>query len=61
MDNRGKQPSAWDAYESGNRPSMDSDTESHIQWDELSRRPSGESNAATGRWTGTVGELRRRR
>ncbi|CAN9273507.1 unnamed protein product [Alternaria alternata] len=61
MDNRGKQPSAWDAYESGNRPSMDSDTESHIQWDELSRRPSGESNAGTGRWTGTVGELRRRR
>ncbi|KAI4608220.1 hypothetical protein J4E90_003154 [Alternaria incomplexa] len=58
MDNRGKQPSAWSAYDS-NRPSIDSDTESHVQWDELSRRPSGESNA--GRWTGTAGELRRRR
>ncbi|KAG9387779.1 Vacuolar amino acid transporter protein 1 [Pyrenophora tritici-repentis] len=61
MDIRGKQPSTWDAYEGVSRTSVDSDTESHVQWDELERRPSGASNAGTGRWSGTVGELRRRR
>ncbi|CAA9958101.1 hypothetical protein CFE70_001655 [Pyrenophora teres f. teres 0-1] len=62
MDIRGKQPSTWDAYEGGvSRASVDSDTDSHVQWDELERRPSGASNAGTGRWSGTVGELRRRR
>ncbi|KAF1947120.1 hypothetical protein EJ02DRAFT_366076 [Clathrospora elynae] len=63
MDIRGKQPSTWDDYEGAHRGSVGSDTGSRVQWDQLERRPSGESGsgAGTGRWTGKVGELRRRR
>ncbi|KAF1839001.1 hypothetical protein BDW02DRAFT_564333 [Decorospora gaudefroyi] len=62
MDIRGKQPSTWDDYEGAHRGSVGSDTGSHVQWDELERRPSGESGqTGTGRWIGKVGELRRRR
>ncbi|OAL51077.1 vacuolar amino acid transporter-like protein 1 [Pyrenochaeta sp. DS3sAY3a] len=58
--NRGKQPSTWDDYDGGHRGSVDS-TGSHVHWDQLERRPSGESASGTGRWVGRVGELRRRR
>ncbi|CAO2649472.1 Nn.00g068570.m01.CDS01 [Neocucurbitaria sp. VM-36] len=60
MDIRGKQPSTWDDYDGVHRGSVDS-TGSRVQWDQLERRPSGESAAGTGRWSGRVGELRRRR
>lgn len=60
MDPRGKQPSTWDDYDGG-RDSVDSDAGSHVQWDQLERRPSEESGMGTGRWSGRVGELRRRR
>ncbi|KAF1851008.1 vacuolar amino acid transporter-like protein 1 [Cucurbitaria berberidis CBS 394.84] len=60
MDIRGQQPSTWDDYDGVHRGSVDS-TGSHVQWDQLERRPSGESGAGTGRWSGRVGELRRRR
>ncbi|USP75836.1 Vacuolar amino acid transporter 1 [Curvularia clavata] len=62
MDIRGKQPSTWDAYEGSARASVDSDTASRVQWDQLERRPSGESNATNGgRWSEAATELRRRR
>ncbi|RAQ99818.1 vacuolar amino acid transporter 1 [Stemphylium lycopersici] len=63
MDIRRNQPSTWDAYDGATRaPSVGSDTGSRVQWDQLERRPSGDSNATTGgRWTGAAGELRRRR
>ncbi|KAI8940966.1 hypothetical protein NX059_002217 [Plenodomus lindquistii] len=61
MDSRGKQPSTWDDYEAGHRDSLDSDAGSHVQWDQLERRPSEESGTGTGRWSGQVRELRQRR
>ncbi|EOA89336.1 hypothetical protein ACJQWK_09426 [Exserohilum turcicum] len=62
MDIRGKQPSTWDAYDGAARASVDSDAGSRVQWDQLERRPSRESNmTGGGRWSEAAGELRRRR
>lgn len=60
MDIRGKQPTSWDNYEGGRSASVDS-TGSHVQWDQLERRPSHESGNGTGVWSSRAGELRRRR
>ncbi|KAH7386968.1 transmembrane amino acid transporter protein-domain-containing protein [Phaeosphaeria sp. MPI-PUGE-AT-0046c] len=60
MDIRGKQPSTWDTYEGAHRGSVGS-TGSRVQWDQLERRPSGESTAPSGTWSRMPGELRRRR
>jgi phage-related tail fiber protein len=60
MDIRGKQPSTWDNYEGVHRGSVGSNG-SRVQWDQLERRPSGESTAASGTWSRVPGELRRRR
>jgi hypothetical protein len=60
MDIRGKQPSTWDSYEGVHRGSVGSNG-SRVQWDQLERRPSGESTAASGTWSRMPGELRRRR
>lgn len=54
MDIRGKQPSNG-AQDGVSRGSLGS-----VQWDQLERRPSGESTA-TGTWSRLPGELRRRR
>lgn len=60
MDIRGKQPSTWDNYEGVHRGSVGSNG-SRVQWDQLERRPSGESAAVSGTWSRMPGELRRRR
>ncbi|KAF2868364.1 transmembrane amino acid transporter protein-domain-containing protein [Massariosphaeria phaeospora] len=60
MDIRGKQPSTWDQYDGVHRGSVDS-TESRVHWDELERRPSGESGNTTGGSPSRHGDLRRRR
>ncbi|KAH8725200.1 vacuolar amino acid transporter-like protein 1 [Phaeosphaeriaceae sp. PMI808] len=60
MDIRGKQPSTWDDYEASHHGSVGSNA-SRVQWDQLERRPSGESTAASGTWSRMPGELRRRR
>ncbi|KAL6708164.1 hypothetical protein ACN47E_003348 [Coniothyrium glycines] len=57
----GKQPANWHDYDAVHRASVGSTDSPSIQWDQLERRPSEESGAGTGRWTGRVGELRRRR
>jgi hypothetical protein len=60
MDIRGKQPATWDSYDGAHRGSVGSNG-SRVQWDQLERRPSGESTAASGTWSRMPGELRRRR
>jgi vesicular inhibitory amino acid transporter len=62
MDIKGKQPSdaGWATNGGAHRDSVGSST-SRVQWDQLERRPSGESTAASGTWSRMPGELRRRR
>ncbi|KAF2823621.1 vacuolar amino acid transporter-like protein 1 [Ophiobolus disseminans] len=60
MDIKGKKPSTWDEYDGAHRGSVGS-TGSRVQWDQLERRPSGESTAASGTWSRMPGEVRRRR
>jgi vesicular inhibitory amino acid transporter len=60
MDIKGKQPSPWGANGGAHRDSVGSNA-SRVQWDQLERRPSGESTAASGTWSRMPGELRRRR
>ncbi|PSN59891.1 hypothetical protein BS50DRAFT_579694 [Corynespora cassiicola Philippines] len=61
MDIRGKQPSTWDEYDGVHRGSVDS-TGSRVRWDELERRPSGQSGAgAYDASPSRHGNLRRRR
>lgn len=61
MDIRGKQPSTWDEYDGVHRGSVDS-TGSRVRWDELERRPSGQSGAgAYDASPSRHGDLRRRR
>jgi hypothetical protein len=62
MDIKGKQPSALDQYEGIHRGSVGSNgSGGRVQWDQLERRPSGESVAVSGTWSRAHGELRRRR
>ncbi|KAH7087808.1 transmembrane amino acid transporter protein-domain-containing protein [Paraphoma chrysanthemicola] len=60
MDIKGKQKSTWDEYDGAHRGSVGSNA-SRVQWDQLERRPSGDSNAPSGTWSRMPGELRRRR
>jgi len=58
MDIHHKQPTTWDEYDGTHRGSVDSQG-SRVHWDELERRPSGESVTSTGGEWGDA--LRRRR
>ncbi|KAF1915325.1 transmembrane amino acid transporter protein-domain-containing protein [Ampelomyces quisqualis] len=60
MDIRGTQPATWASYAGAHRGSTGS-SGSRVQWDQLERRPSGDSTAASGTWSRLPGELRRRR
>ncbi|KAF2785822.1 hypothetical protein K505DRAFT_380662 [Melanomma pulvis-pyrius CBS 109.77] len=60
MDINGKQPATWDEYDGAHRGSVDS-TASRVHWDELERRPSGESSITTGGEQQQHGDMRRRR
>lgn len=60
MDIKGKQPSTWDQYDGVQGASVGSQG-SRVQWDELERRPSGQSATNTGTSSAVNGTLRRRR